>query len=274
MNKRKVNQLAIINKGVCGIDVGSTFHQTAIGMEKKHLKQFGIYTKDHREMIAYLNEHNIKKVAMESTGSYWPSLFYALDKAGFEVILVDGKQSKMLRKKTDVVDARSLYQLHTLGLLNSCFLPDELTLRFRHLYRHRDSLVKEAARHSNRMQKVLRLMNIRLDVALNDVCGKSGQNIIQAIIAGKRQPQALAELVHSNVKKSKEEIADSLEGSWNEELLFLLEDHFSAWQNTQKRMAKTDEKIKALLEINLQFELPEGVLLKKKADQKTKSTLV
>lgn len=113
-------------------------------------------------------------------------------------------------------------------------------------------------------------MNIRLDVALNDVCGKSGQNIIQAIISGQKDPKALAELVHSNVKKTKEEIADSLEGSWDEELLFLLEDHFTAWQNTQTRMAKTDQKIKALLEANLSFELPQDVVLKKKADQKTK----
>lgn len=151
--KKKVNKLAIVNKNVCGIDVGAIFHQTAIGMETNHLNRFGIYTKDHREMIANMRDSNIKQIALKSTGSYWPVLFYALEKAGFEVILVDGKQSKMLKKKTDVADAGSLYQLHTLGLLNSCFLPDELTLRFRHLYRYRDSLVKEATRHSNRYAK-------------------------------------------------------------------------------------------------------------------------
>ena len=99
---------------------------------------------------------------MESTGSYWQTLFSALQCCGFKVILVDGKQTKNLKKKTDVKDARAIYQLHSLGLLSGCFLPDQLTEQIRVYHRHRSNLIRESSRLSNRMQQAMRLMNIRL----------------------------------------------------------------------------------------------------------------
>jgi len=164
VGKNSVDGMPVINENVCGIDVGSTFHQSAIGMDLKDLKIVGTFTKDYEAFVDYLKAHHVKKVAMESTGSYWQALFYTLVDAGFDVILVDGKESKMLKKKTDVKDARSLYLLHTMGLLNGCFLPDELTLDLRHYYRHRCKLIQEMTTLSNRMQKNMRLMNVRLDL--------------------------------------------------------------------------------------------------------------
>ena len=106
---------------------------------------------------------------MESTGSYWQSLFLALQKSGFVVQLVDGKQTKSYKNKTDFKDARAIYQLHSLGLLSACFLPDDLTERIRAFYRYRVQLLEESTRYVNRMQKALRLMNFRLDNVVSDV---------------------------------------------------------------------------------------------------------
>lgn len=267
-------QLGVVHDKCCGIDVGSTFHQIAIGMDKKDLYKFGVYTKDINKLITFLKSKGVKYVAMESTGNYWQPLFNSLQKAGFEVLLADGKQTKMLKDKTDVKDARSIYQLHRLGLLNCCFLPDALTLEIRSLNRCRSKLIEQSSQLSCRMQDCLRLMNLRLDNVLNDITGLSGQKIIQAILAGERSPEKLASLTHKNVKKSRQEIADSLEGNWDEIQLFLLEECYHRYLHLQGSIARIDEKIQQVVERQVTFELPQDTSIKKNKEPKTKLTLV
>lgn len=261
---KKVQELAIVHENACGIDVGSTFHMVAIGLEKTDIKKFGVYTKDHHRLIDWLTEKEVKHIAMESTGSYWQTLFGALQQAGFDVILVDGKQTKSLKKKTDVKDARSIYQLHSLGLLQGCFLPDEQTNNVRVYYRHRSKLIEESTRLSNRMQQAMRLMNIRLDNVLNDIMGVSGRRIIEAIINGERDAKQLASLADKRVRKTKEEIEKGLEGQWNEAQIFVLQDCYDTYQQIQHRVKKIDQQIKSLLEQNQTYQIPEDKPLKKK----------
>ena len=90
-------------------------------------------------------------------------------------------------------------------------------------------------------------MNLRLDVALSDITGLSGMNIIEAILAGERNGEALAKLAHYKVKKSKQEIADSLQGDWKEEQLYILQDELEMYKKCQQRVSCCDKKIEALL---------------------------
>ena len=151
---------------------------------------------------------------MESTGSYWQTLFHALQKAGFEVILVQGNQTKNVQgKKTDVLDCMWIQKLHSLGLLSSSFLLSDYFQTLRSYYGHREHLIEQTAMYINKMQKALRLMNIRLDVAIRDLAGKSGRAILDAILAGHRDPNYLASLAHFRVKKSPDEIAAALHGN-------------------------------------------------------------
>jgi transposase len=83
-------KMPILNYSAAGIDVGSKSHFAAIGQEECDVKEFGVYSKDHEDIINYLRRHSIKTIAMESTGSYWQTLFFALLEAGFEVLLVSG----------------------------------------------------------------------------------------------------------------------------------------------------------------------------------------
>jgi hypothetical protein len=95
--------LEVFNPHCAGIDIGSRFHLVAIGQKEEDVKRFGIYTEDHRQLIQWLEENKVTSIAMESTGSYWQTLFDALQHAGFEVILVNGNQVKNVKgKKTDV----------------------------------------------------------------------------------------------------------------------------------------------------------------------------
>lgn len=196
---KKSAKMKIINSYAAGIDVGSRSHYVGVGQQPNDVSEFGVYSSDHLKMIAYLRENNITSIAMESTGSYWQTLYFALQKAGFEVLLVSGHHTKNLRAKTDVKDCQWIQKLHSLGLLRGCFLPDEQTNKLRILHRHRTSLIEQSAKMTNKMQKSLRMMNLRLDVVLSDITGKSGMAIIEAILSGERNGETLAKLVDVRV---------------------------------------------------------------------------
>lgn len=160
----------IIYPHAAGIDVGSRSHLVAIDQNKDNVREFGVYTTDHQNLITHLRTHGITTIAMESTGSYWQTLFNALQKAGFEVLLVGGNQTKNVKgRKTDVIDCMWIQKLHALGLLSGSLLLSDTFQQLRSYYYHRLHLVQQSARYSNKMQKCLRLMNIRLDVVLNDI---------------------------------------------------------------------------------------------------------
>jgi hypothetical protein len=145
---------------------------------------------------------------MESTGNYWQNLFTALQNAGFEVLLAHGKFTKNIKgKKTDVLDCQWIQKLHSLGLLSGSFLPDHTTEQLRTYCRHRTKLLDIAASTSKKMSKYLRLMNLRLDVVVNDICGLTGLSIISLVCKGEKDPQKLAAIRNGNCKKSEEEIA-------------------------------------------------------------------
>jgi hypothetical protein len=243
----KFEKMQILNPNAAGIDVGSKSHFVAIGQNEKDVYEFGVYSKDHLLLINMLMQNRITSIAMESTGSYWQTLFYALQKAGFEVLLVSGHQTKNVRAKTDVKDCQWIQKLHSLGLLRGSFLPSEQTARIRILHRHRSSLVDESAKMTNKMQKALRLMNFRLDVAISDITGKSGIAIIEAIINGERNGVILAQLADPRVRKSKEEIANALQGQWSYEYLYELKDCYDIYKILIGKIKEIDLQIEKML---------------------------
>lgn len=247
--KKQSESLPVINSYAAGIDVGSKSHFIAVGQRPEDVKEFGIDTAGHHQAIEFLRQHRITTIAMESTGSYWQSLFSVLQEAGFEVLLVPGNQTKHGIKKTDVKDCQWIQKLHLFGLLTGCYLPSTQVLKVRNLTRHRGSLVEQTAKYTNKIQKALRLMNIRLDVAIRDVVGKSGLQIIEAILAGERDPKILAAMADCRVKKSKDEIEKHLHGQWNDELLYELKDCVELLKIHNQRIAACDEQIGKILEI-------------------------
>ncbi|RXG12156.1 hypothetical protein DSM03_11130 [Leeuwenhoekiella aestuarii] len=127
-------------------------------------------------------------------------------------------------------------------------------------YNHRQHLTEQIARYTLKIQKSLRLMNVRLDVALRDVTGKSGLTIIEAILAGKRDPYYLASIVDIRTKKSTEEIASSLQGNWRAELLFELKSCLDIYRYFNSALKECDQVIEKLL---LQY-TPTAVVSKEK----------
>lgn len=249
---RKRISMKIINAYAAGIDVGSRSHFVAVGQDLEDVKEFGVYAEDLTELCEWLNGHGIITVAMESTGDYWQNLYTELNKFGFDVTLANGKFTKHAKgKKTDVKDCRWIQQLHTLGLLSSSFLPDETTEKLRTYSRQRSNWIEQSAGASRKMQKYLKLLNLRLDVVVKDVCGLTGLAIIADICKGNLDPSLLAEHRHHNCRKSKEEIGKALHGNNREDYLFGLKQEYESYQFFQKKIAACDRRIEKFIRVEL-----------------------
>jgi hypothetical protein len=158
------------------------------------------------------------------------------------------KRSKILwGKKTDGVDAEWIMLLHSYGLLNAGFQPDNQARHIRNLPRHRDNLMKAASREALPMQKSMELMNIKLTNVISDILGKSGQAIIRTVIEGEREASVLVSLADPRCKSSKETIGKSLVSNRNRDLLFMPEQSFSLYHCLQIQMKECEKQIESIL---------------------------
>jgi len=248
MTEKDKISMEIVNPRAAGIDIGSRSHWVAVGQGPTDFKEFGVYNEDLYSIAKWLRENEIKTVAMESTGTYWQSLYAVLIAEGFQVILCNGKFTKNIKgKKTDIQDCQWIQKLHSIGLLSGSFLPDEATEQLRTLCRHRANLLDSAAAASKKMQKYLRLLNLRLDVVVNDICGLTGMAIIKAICSGEKNPERLADLRHHNCKKSKEEIAKALHSNGRLDYIFALKQELEMYEMFQAKIAQCDIEIEKML---------------------------
>lgn len=241
--------MKVINPQAAGVDVGSRSHWVAVGQSEQDVREFGVFNGDLFAMANWLNERNVKTIAMESTGTYWQNLYSVLISKGFDVILCNGKFTKNIKgKKSDVMDCQWIQKLHSLGLLSGSFLPDEQTEQLRTYCRHRSNLIHSAASTSKKMQKYLRFLNLRLDVVVKDICGLTGLLIIRAECSGESDPQKLAALRHGNCRKSEEEIALALQSNGRKDYLFALQQELETYDHLQQKIEQCDKEIEKKLD--------------------------
>lgn len=244
--KKNYVELPVVHSHACGIDIGSKFHLVSIGQDQgKDVRQYGVHTEALHELANWLVSEEISSVAMESTGVYWKSLWRILQDYGIEVVLVS--RSWKQEKKTDVLDCMWLQQLHSMGLLKGSYLANNSTEELKHLWRHRQSLLRTSNDYVRRMQKSMRLMNMCLETVLSSVVGASGRAIIEAIIEGQRDPETLSTLVDKRVQKPREEIIKALQADWRIEHLFELQQCYELYQILAQKREACDEKIEELL---------------------------
>lgn len=244
------NKLAIVNPDAAGIDIADTEMQVCVPEDRDgdNNRRFGSFTCELNKIIVWLKDCHITTVAMEATGIYYLSLFLKLQDAGIEVILVNPLDVKNLSgHKTDSADAEWLMLLHRYGLLKPCYQPGNTARQIRNLTRQRNNLLRSAEKQILYIQKSLELMNVKLSTVISDVTGLSGRRIISAILAGNRVPEYLASLAMSNCKATKEEIALSLEGTWDTDLLFTLKQSVEAYDFFINQIADCDQEIEKLL---------------------------
>jgi transposase len=186
----------------------------------------------------------VRTVAMESTGVYWIPLYQILETRGFQVFLVNAQHVKNVPgRKSDVSDCQWIQYLHAVGLLKASFRPPDQICVIRSLWRHRESLVQMAAEHTMHMQKALSQMNLQLHNVLSEITGVSGLAILDAILAGERDPVKLASLCNWRVRSPRETVAKSLEGDYRPEHLFALRQSLIGFRLYQKLMAEVDHEL-------------------------------
>jgi len=179
---------------------------------------------------------------------YWIALYDVLEKAGFNVCLSNARDTKNLPgRKTDVQESQWLLKLHTYGLLRNSFRPAGEIRTVRTIWRLRGRHVREAGRSIQHMQKALTTMNVQLANVISDVSGLTGQAIIRAIVQGERDPYKLAGMRHYTIQASEEEIARSLEGNWQEDVVFELQQAIEAYDFCQKQITDCDRRLQTYL---------------------------
>ena len=240
----------VVFPNAAGIDVGASSHWAAVPPHATDdpVREFGAMTDDLNAMADWLLACGVDTVALESTGVYWIPVFEVLEQRGLKVWLVDARQMKYVPgRKSDVQDCQWLQKLMSLGFLRAAWRPIGEVCVVRAVARQRDVLLADQASWVQRMQKALVQMNIQLTEVLTDVMGMTGQLIIRDIVAGERDPRALARHRNGRVKASAEEITKALTGNWRDEHLFVLRQALAMYDDIAGHLAECDAKLQMLL---------------------------
>lgn len=242
-----MKSLPLIDPKATGIDVGSEQLHVSVGGGVPHV--FGTMTSDVGGVTAYLTEQGVRSVAMEATGVYWMYLYEALQAAGFDVLVVNGRHVRNLPgRKTDMADCQWLATLHAHGLLRSGFVPPDGIRRLQDYLRLREDHIRATAAHVQHMQKALERMNIKFHAVISDVTGVSGQRVLRAIVAGEREPAKLLALCDRQIAKRKaDRVLESLRGTWKSQHLFALRQALAGWDFYKAQIHECDQAIEAVL---------------------------
>jgi transposase len=209
---------------------------------------FPHFTRDLHALADWLQQCGIRSVAMESTSVYWIPIYQILEARGLEVYLVNAQHVKNVPgRKTDVSDCQWLQYLHSVGLLRASFRPPGFICAMRSLWRHRGSLIQMAAEHVLHMQKALDQMNLQIHRVLNDITGVSGLRILDAILAGERDPAHTGSALPRRREEQRGHIAKSLEGDYRPEHLFALRQSLAAFRYYQQLVLEADQEIQRQL---------------------------
>jgi transposase len=241
----------MINPNAAGIDVHSEEMWVCVPGDRteRNVRKFGAYTEDLYAIANFLSACEITSVAMESTGVYWIPLYQVLEARGFSVCLTNARHLKSIagRPKTDKRDCQWLQRLHSYGFLKTSFRPHETICQIRAIQRHRATLIQEASRHIQHMQKALDQMNLKLSKVLTDITGVTGMAMIEHILKGERNPKTLATFRDPRCKHTEEEIAKALTGDYRDEHLFVLAQAWEGYRFVQSQRQACDREIEARL---------------------------
>ena len=238
--------LEVMHPHAAGIDVGNSAHYVAVRPDRDPdpVRRFDCFTADLHRLADWLQQCGVTTVALQSTGVYWIPVYEILEARGLEVYLVNARHTKNLPgRKSDVQESQWLLKLHTYGLLRNSFHPSAEIRIVRTYWRQRGDHVRAVSTCIQRMQKALTQMNIQLANVISDLSGWTGQRIVRAILAGERDPETLAALSHPGIHATHAEIAKSLEGTWQPDLLFVLKQEVDLYDTYQQRIAECDHEL-------------------------------
>jgi transposase len=232
----------------CGIDVHKATVCACIsikdgGTAEKYKQRFDTTTSQLRELVEWLHQYQVTKVAMEATGVYWKPVWNILEEE-FELLLVNPQHLKSIPgKKTDFKDGERIGELLQHGLLRGSFVPPRPIRELRDLTRMRATLAQERSSIINRIEKTLEDPNLKLGVVASDVVGVSGRAMLDAIVAGETDPATLAEMAKGTLRKKIPQLKLALEGKITEHHRFMLRQWLEMLDFVDGKIALLDQQI-------------------------------
>ena len=220
--------MEVVHERCCGLDI----HKKLIvacsvvpgdgGQPRKQVRTFGAMSDDLQRLSDWLAEQGVTHVAMESTGSFWKPVFNVLEER-FELLLVNAQHLKAVPgRKTDVKDAEWIADLLRHGLLKASFVPDREQRELRELVRYRTSLIQERTAAANRLHKVLEGANVKLASVASDILGRSGREMLEALVAGETNTTLMAELARGRMRDKRATLERALAGRFGAHQRFLV----------------------------------------------------
>ncbi|UUZ79889.1 IS110 family transposase [Paenibacillus sp. P26] len=236
----------VVYSRCCGLDVHKkNVVACVITPEGKEIRTFLTMTEDLMELVNWLKSKGCTHVAMESTASYWKPIYNLLELEDIQLLVVNAKHMKNVPgRKTDIKDAEWIAGLLRHGLLQGSYIPSRDQRELRELIRYRRSLIDERAREINRVQKVLEGANIKLSSVASNVLGKSGRSMLEAMIAGVEDPEALSELAQRRMKSKKEELKRALNGLMGKHQKLMLETQLRHIDFLDEEIERLDAEVK------------------------------
>jgi transposase len=227
--------MEIVVARVAGLDVHKDTVMAAVrvpddrGGRTQTVREFRTYTADLMALRDWLASAGVNQVVMEATGVYWKPPWHVLEGAGpWELMLVNAHHVKNLPgRKTDVSDASWLAQLAECGLLRASFVPLPVIAQLRDLTRYRKKLIEDRAKETQRVQKVLEDAGIKLDSVVTDVLGKASRRMLEALVAGERDPEVLADMALTRMRPRIPELRLALLGRFNEHHALMISMHLA-----------------------------------------------
>jgi transposase len=239
---------------VCGIDIGKAGMVATIRVPSEanparraaETRSFGTTRREVLALADWLRCWQVPAVVMEATGDYWKGPFYRLEAEGLECVLADARQVKNLpgRPKRDPADSRWLAACFERGAVRSCFVATPEFRIIRLHTRYRRDLTDERTREKNRAEKLLESAAIKLSSVLSDLHGVTGRDIMDHLIAGQREPRALAQLARARARRKISELEAALDGAG-----FFTEEHAGLLAAMLGRIDRVNTEIARLTEV-------------------------
>lgn len=231
-----------------GLDLGKDVLVAAVRIQgaadvKRECRTYGTRSRQLLELSSWLLSQGVTHVVMEATGSYWKSVWRVLE-GQFELTLANPAQIRNLPgRKSDVNDATWMADLLAHGLIRGSFVPPGEIDALRELTRTRKQLVREVGRHTQRIQKILDIANLKLTGLITDVIGVSGRAILKSLIAGETSPERLADLAHPRLKARRDDLLEALHGRLTLQQRRLLGMHLNLIETIEASIAQLDDEI-------------------------------
>ena len=208
------------------------------------VRRFRTFTASLRELRDWLVAQGVTQVVMEATGVYWKPVWHVLEPVpGLELLLANAHAVKNLPgRKTDVADSQWLAQLCECGLIRASFVPPPVIAQLRDLTRYRKKLIEERSRETQRIQKLLEDAGIKLDSVVSDILGVSARQMLEALIAGVRDVEALAGLARTRLRSKIPQLRLALEGRFDAHHALMLRMHLEHIDQLSASIVRLDEE--------------------------------